>query len=204
MPHSFILAVASGQQPLPSVSELEIEFFSRCAPIVSAAIAFAAACFVSYQIVLVRRAHQTNTFLKIMEMAREEHFKEASNWVKYTLNDTSSYQTLKPHAKNWDAISQVVHFFEALGILVNNNFISRALVFDQMGTWIAGSWIKLQPIIMAHRVERRSPEYAENFEILAEKYEKWAKAHPAKKERRPRHGTGHAPYYYGSDPKNPI
>src|ERR1039457_73712 len=191
-------AVSGGSQTTNPVSiPFSLEIASKCAPIVSAFVALAGVVFISYQIVLVRRSHQTSTFLKILDMARDKNFAEAVNWVKYKMDTSINYDTARANDQAWSNISQVIHFFESLGILVQRNFINRDLVFDQMGTWIAGTWSKVKPLIVVHRATKGYPEYAENFEILVEKFDEWAKKNQAKKERRPRLGVTGAANYYG-------
>jgi hypothetical protein len=135
-----------------------LEIASKCAPIVSALIALVGVIFVSYQIVLVRRSHQTNTFLKAVDMARDKNFAEAANWVKYRMDPSLTYDAARASEETWDKVSRVIHFFESLGILVERNFINRDLVFDQMGPWIAGTWGKLKPLILAHRAVNLYPD----------------------------------------------
>lgn len=192
-----LAAMQGGSQATNMVSvPFSLELASKCAPILSAFVAVLAALFISYQIVLVRRAHQTSTFLKVLDIARDKDFTEAANWVKYTMIPTLSYEQAKASQADWNRISEVVHFFESLGILVDRNFINRDLLFDQMGTWIAGTWGKLRPLISVHRAKHGYPDYAENFELLVDRFDKWTKKNRAKKERRPRLGVGGATNYY--------
>jgi hypothetical protein len=88
----------------------------------------------------------------------------------------------------WDYISTVIHYFEMCGVLIDNGRISPHLLYDQMGVWVAGTWAKLEPIIAAHRTAKSTPDYAENFEILARGFYEWAKNLPPKLEKRARAG----------------
>ena len=196
--HAILLVVADSlpvlQAPAAPLSKLDI--LSKCAPIVSAIIAVLGVGFVSYQLVLVRRSHQTNTFLRIIDMARERHFSEHSNWVKYDMEDQIPYESLWGNKTTREHVTAVIHFFETLGILIERKYVNADLVFDQMGSWIEGVWHKLEHIIVTHRAKKKSPEYAENFDALARRYNEWASRHDAKLEKRPRLSGMAASGYY--------
>lgn len=173
---------------LPILNDLKpgIDFFAPVAVIISAVAAAAAAIFISLQVAHMKRAREVDTFLRILDIGNHEPVCSAANWVKYEMNSALSYDNALANREVWQKVSAVEHHFEMLGILVGLKYISRDLVFDQMGAWIAGSWAKLQYLIGAHRAIRHAPDYAENFELLARSYEKWAELHPAKLEKRAR------------------
>jgi len=181
-----------------SVDDLR-SYLSLIAPIavtVTSLTAIVAAIFVSRQVAHLKRSREVDTFLRILEAGNHEPVRTAANWVKYDLDESLSYKEARADLEIWDKISTVEHHFEMLGILVDRTYISRDMLYDQMGPWIAGSWAKLQPLIGAHRAARKAPDYAENFEILADGYEDWAKKNPAKLEKRARASKQALQQYY--------
>ncbi len=152
-----VLGAASSGGPLtanPISIPIWLEIANKCAPIMSALVAITAVIFVSYQIVLIRRSNQTTAFLKLFEIAHNQEFAQAANFVKYELDPDISYSAARANQQTWGYISQVIHFFESIGILVQRNYICDELLFDQMGTWIAGTWSKVKPFIATHRATK--------------------------------------------------
>lgn len=144
-----------------------------------------AAFFVSLQVAHMKRSREVDTFLRIIDIANNADFRRAAYWVKTRITPETSYEETgqKEHREH---TSLIINYFEMVGNLVNHSYISRDLIYDQMGSWIVGTWEKLKIIIAAHRAAKNSPQYAENFEILAIGYDRWAKRNPAKLDRRPR------------------
>jgi hypothetical protein len=173
-----------------------LDFIAPIAVILSAIAAAAAAIFISLQVAHMKRAREVDTFLRVLDIGNHEPVLLAANWVKYEMKSSLSYKNARSNQEIWQMISAMEHHFEMIGILVEQKYISRDLVFDQMGVWIAGSWSKLRSIISTHRAERQAPDYAENFEVLARSYEKWAQKHPAKLEKRDRASNDAVSGYY--------
>ncbi len=173
-----------------------LDFVAPLAVILSAAAAIAAAIFVSLQVLHMKRAREVDTFLRILDAGNQEPLCSAANWVKYEMKSALSYESARADRDVWQKISAVEHHFEMLGVLVGRGYLSRDLIFDQMGAWIAGTWAKLEHLIGANRAARHAPDYAENFELLAREYEKWAERHPAKLEKRARASKQTSRDYY--------
>jgi hypothetical protein len=78
----------------------------------------------------------------------------------------------------WTAIAS---FFETVGVLVRNDVLSRALVFDR---WpVEWYWRYLQPLVQADRDKGLlcdTAYYADNFEWLAQEATAWRAAGKAK------------------------
>jgi hypothetical protein len=163
-----------------------LDVLAPLAVILTAITGIAAAVFVSLQVAHMKRAREVDTFLRILEAGNREPLCSAANWVKYEMPSDLSYDQARRDRNIWLRISAVEHHFEMLGVLVERGYLSRDLVFDQMGAWIAGSWAKLQPVIGAHRAAQHAPTHGENFELLAKSYAEWAKSNPAKLEDRSR------------------
>jgi hypothetical protein len=173
-----------------------LDLLAPIAVILSAFAGIVAALFVARQVAHMKRAREVDTFLRILDRGNSEPVCSAANWVKYEMAPDLSYDLARADLQVWQRIAAIEHHFETLGILVERKYVSRDLLFDQMGPWIAGSWAKLQAVIGAHRAARHTPDYAENFELLARSYEKWAEDHPAKLEKRSRASKGAIEQYY--------
>jgi hypothetical protein len=161
----------------------------------------AAAWFVALQISQMKRAGEVDAFLRVLDAGNREPVSSCAAWVKYQMPDDLSYEDARADHVVWDKIGHVEHHFETIGILVARNYISEDLIYDQMGPWITGSWAKLERLIAAHRAARRAPDYGENFEVLATRYEVWAADNPPKLEKRARASKEAAQNYYRVPPK---
>ena len=169
------------------------------AVIASAVATIVAAWFVALQISHMKRSREVEAFLRIVEAGNREPVSSCSTWVKYEMPENMDYQKARGDRSVWDKIGHVVHHFEMIGILVEREYISEDLIYDQMGSWIAGTWAKVQTLINVHRTSSSSPDYAENFEVLAASYETWASANLSKVEKRARIAGQAARKYYKPD-----
>lgn len=152
---------------------------------IAALAAIGAAVFVSLQVAHMKHSREVDTFLRLIDMANSTDFRRSSYWVKTRITTETTYdQTGEKEYR--EHTSLIINYFEMVGNLVNHNYVSRDLIYDQMGSWIVGTWAKLKIIIAAHRAAKNSPQYAENFEVLASGYDVWAKRHPAKLDSRRR------------------
>lgn len=177
---------------------------ANIATIVLALTGIGAAIFASCQLASMKRSREVDTFLNIINQGNGELVRSAANWLKHEMSSTMTYeQAMQPD--NRERIATVVHHFEMIGILVEQGYISANLVYDQMGPWVVGTWGKLQEIISTHRIKKQAPDYAENFEILAQGYEKWSRINPAKLEKRGRatHTALQSYYKHVSQPPPP-
>lgn len=157
-----------------------IEFLAKLAPIASALIALIAAVFISRQIANIRRNREVDTLFKIIALADTERTVEAKDWLLYDLDKYSSAAQLRADKQALRHFSQMVHFFETMGVIVNNGYVPQELVFDKYGLLIIGAWNRLHNLISGMRIETQGFEYAENFELLVSRYDKWAREHPLK------------------------
>jgi hypothetical protein len=158
----------------------DIDFLSKVAPIASALIALVAAIFISRQIANIRRNREVDTLFKIIALADTDRSIEAKDWLLYDLDKYSSAAQLRADKQALRHFSQLVHVFETMGVIVNNGYVPHKLVFDKYGLLIIGSWNRLHTLISAMRLETQGFEYAENFELMVSKYDKWARKHPLK------------------------
>lgn len=157
-----------------------LEVLSKLAPIASAITAIIAAIFVSRQIVNIRRNREVDTLFKLITLSDSESMRDSKDWLIYELHKFPSIQDIRTDKDAIKKFTHIVHLFETMGVLVNNRYVHESLVFDKYGLLIAGAWGRLQPLISAMRDESQSYEYAENFEVLAQRYDKWAKDNPEK------------------------
>jgi hypothetical protein len=144
-----------------------------------------AAIFIVVQIYSMKKSREVDVFLRIYEITNTKDFLDASLFIKTKISKETTYvETNTPEYRN--SLSIITNYFEMVGILVNKKYISNCIIYDQMGTWIVGTWNKIEKIIKSHRVEKNNPQYAENFEMLATMYDDWAKMTPLKLEKRKR------------------
>jgi hypothetical protein len=162
-----------------------LELLSYASAIIAAAAATTAAIFISRQIAHMKRGREVDTFLRILEAGNTEAIRLASLWVKTKITPETTYEETA-QAEYRENTALIINHFEMIGILVQRGYISKDLIYDQMGSWIVGTWAKLRVIIAAHRSAKKSPQYAENFELLVTGYDVWAKNHPPKLEKRQR------------------
>lgn len=132
-----------------------LEVVSYVAPAVSALTAIIAAIFISRQVAHIRRNREVDTLLKIIALSDNERTLEAKEWMMYELNQGITIQQLKADKETLAKFSQLVHLFETMGVLVNQNYIPKDLIFDKYGLFITGAWGKLQSYIVALRMTRR-------------------------------------------------
>lgn len=186
------------------ISKEWLDILVSISTIVAALSGTGAAIFVSLQVAHMKRSREVDTFLRIIEAGNSESIRRASQWVKMKITpDTTYEQTGQLDYR--ENLALVTNYFEMVGILVNRGHISKDLVYDQMGSWIVGSWAKLRVIIAAHRAAKRAPQYAENFEILALGYDSWARRHPPKLDKRKRpSGEVLETFYTDTDPQKTI
>ena len=159
-----------------------LEIFASASTVLAAISGAGAAIFISLQVAHMKRSREVDTFLRILAAGNTEAMHAAAQWVKTHVSASTTYEE-SGHGECRDKTSRVINHFEMIGILVERGFISRDLIYDQMGSWIVGSWALLRHLVLAHRVAKHSPDYGENFEILSQGYAPWAKNHPPKLER---------------------
>jgi hypothetical protein len=146
--------------------------------------------FAYLQVRHLASVRETDATLRLYELGQVPHVREAASWLKYVFDpERISYEQLYASRTDWDRFSDVNHYFELVGTLVMNRYVSRDLVFDLMGTFIAGTWEKVEPIVREHRAKRASPTYMENFELLQTEFARWAEIHAPKIEGRLRRLT---------------
>jgi hypothetical protein len=162
-----------------------LALLANASTIIAGIAAICAAVFVSLQVAHMKRSREVDTFLRVIEAGNTDALRGAGQWVKTRISPDTTYQQAG-EADYRENMSLLINYFEMVGILVHRRYLSTDLVYDQMGSWIVGSWGKLRVLIAAHRTARRSPQYAENFELLALGYDAWAKRHPPKLETRER------------------
>lgn len=159
---------------------MNLEVLSKIAPIASVLIALIAAIFISRQIINIRRNREVDTLLKIITLSDSDSMQEAKDWLRYDLQKYSSAEQLRGNKEALKNFSHIVHLFETMGVLVNNGYIPQKLIFDKYGLLIVGAWNRLQSLISAMRIHSQSYEYAENFELMVSRYDKWARKYPLK------------------------
>ena len=143
-------------------------------------VAFAISAFLIFlQLRRFRFSQEVTVALALYDRSTSPEMLAAASWVK-TMPASFSYENYLHTPEARQKIENLWYYFEFLGVLLNRGYVSEDLIFDQQGTFIAGMWDKTQGLIKARRLDRQSPEYMENFEILRDRYSKWAKLYPPK------------------------
>jgi hypothetical protein len=141
--------------------------------------------FAYLQVRHLASVREVDATLRLYELGQVPHVREAATWVKYVFDpERSEYEQLYGSRADWDRLADVNHYFELVGTLVINGYVSKDLVFDLMGTFMAGTWEKVERIVREHRAKRASPTYMENFELLQKEFAQWGEAHAPKIEKR--------------------
>jgi hypothetical protein len=151
-----------------------LQMISFVATTVSALTAVTAAIFVSRQIANIRRNREVDTLFKIISLSDDEKTYRAKERMKYDLRPELTFQELKQDKNTLGKFYQLVHFFETIGVVVSAGHVSEKLIFDKYGLFIIGSWGRLQNLIHSFRIDNQSYEYAENFQLLVSRYDRWA------------------------------
>ena len=159
---------------------MDLDHIAKIAQIASAVIAFIAATFISRQLLYTRRAREADVLLKIISLSDSDRMTGAKEWLVYQSKNYPSALELKADKEALKEFTAVVHLFETMGVLVNNKYIPEDLVFDKYGLLIVGAWDQLNPLISSMQSSGQAREYAENFQLLVSKYNKWAQSNRLK------------------------
>jgi hypothetical protein len=113
-------------------------------------------------------------------LTQNKDLMDAINWVTYELN-VKTYDEFKEKypmgSEGFKKFNAYTSIFETIGILVNRELLSEALIFDAWGSLF---WGRVEAIVHGMRKEWKMPRLMENFEIMAKKYPEWAEKNPPK------------------------
>jgi len=122
----------------------------------------------------MRFTQEVTVALGLYDRSTSPEMLEAANWVKTAMPDDVKYEDFQRDSVIRSKLERLWYYFEFLGVLVNRGYVSEDMIFDQQGAFVAGIWDKTQHLIVARRHDRQSPQYMENFEILANRFRAWA------------------------------
>jgi len=175
---------------------------SAVATAVSAAAIAVSVFFVFPQLRRLRLSQEVSVALALYNRSTSPEMLEAAGWVKSAMPSEFSYQDYLRHSDARRKLESLWYYFEFIGVLVNRGYVREELVFDQQGAFIAGIWDKTEHLIKVRRQDRQSPQYLENFELLAKRFVGWATKHPPKLA--PREHRRAQAYYEGEYRSSPL
>jgi hypothetical protein len=85
-----------------------------------------------------------------------------------------TYEQFRQDSAIRGKLERLWYYFEFLGVLIERGYVNENMVFDQQGAFVAGIWDKTRHLIIARRQDRQSPQYMENFELLRNRFQRWA------------------------------
>jgi hypothetical protein len=150
------------------------ENIADVATAVSALAVAVTAIFAFLQLKGLRMAQEVTVALALHDRSTTPELLKAGNWLKTQMPADFSYAQYLSSSDARERLNQLWYYFEFVGVLVDKGYLSEDLIFDQQGAFIAGVWDRSQELINARRVDRKSPQYMENFEILRNRFVKWA------------------------------
>ena len=116
--------------------------------------------------------------LRIEELSNNPETREAFHWWREKISQSASQSGLSPDllAEGSEGASHagaITRFFETVGTLAKHRLVNEDLLYDR---WlIYPFWETMRPQIEKERQEA-TPLIGENFEWVAVRNEKWAKA----------------------------
>lgn len=136
--------------------------------------------FIWVQLKRLRLSQDVTIALSLYEQSTGPEIHNASLWLKSEMPADFNYEDFKRDQGARKRLESLWYYFEFLGVMVNHDYINKNIIFDQQGAFIAGVWDRSQPLIYARRIDRDSPQYMENFEIMRSKFTDWATTHSPK------------------------
>jgi hypothetical protein len=123
--------------------------------------------------------------LELIKLNMSDERRKAYEWffmefAPKKVTDYVEYKRLYPHGSDGARyVGEIMGWHELVGGLVEHGQLSEDLLFD-VAAPVRFFWDPLRPIVYGSRGEMKEPRIGENFELLAERYEKWIKNHPPK------------------------
>ena len=111
---------------------------------------------------------------------QNENTGKAWDWLLNDLDIKTWDEFIAKYPKGSQGYKNLTHIlsnWEIVSTFVNNELISDHLVFDLWGPLF---WPKLGPLVKGLRNFLGDARYYENYEYLANKFQKWAEDHPPK------------------------
>jgi len=172
------------------------QIIANLATVVAAFTGIVAAVFVVFQTKGMKQSREVDIFLKIHNMTMTKEFIDAENLIKLQINEKTTYEQAYETEEIRKSMTLIRNYFEMIGVLIDGKYISKNIIYDQMGSWILGTWGKLERFIKEHRIKRQNLQYAENFELLFMGYKEWADKTPLKLDKRPRGSSEEIKEFY--------
>lgn len=132
------------------------------------------AALVFLQLRGVRLSQEVTVALSLHDRSTSPDILDAGNWVKTQMPDGFAYTDYLASTDAREKLNRLWYYFEFVGVLVNRGYVSEDLIFDQQGAFIAGVWDRTQALIKARRLDRESPQFMENFQLLRNRFVEWA------------------------------
>jgi hypothetical protein len=131
-----------------------------------------AAAFLLFELRHMDKHRDLEITMKLFEWAEKDRMRKAFRWVEkdFKFESLEKYKVLyEEDLEVSDYAYQVEAYFEETGFLVNKRFVDIDVIVDRLGSHIISNWRKLEPWIIAVRLERADNTFGEHFEILYKK-----------------------------------
>ena len=161
-------------------SSVDWSMVAAIATAVSALAVAVSVVFVFFQLRGLRLSQEVTVALTLYDRSTSPEILNAASWMKTQIPTHFTYQNYLNTPDTRKKLERLWYYFEFVGVLVNRGYVSEDLIFDQQGAFIAGIWDRTQELINARRLDRKSPQYMENFEILRDQFIEWAAVHRPK------------------------
>ena len=113
--------------------------------------------------------------LQIYDLRREEKLRRAREWVfgNFWADTLEEFNNLCPPGTDESAFyRQVTTYWDMVAAIVNREMIDEDLFFETT-TEPLMIWLRVKNVTLEQRKLRKNPLLLRNFEVLAEKHEKW-------------------------------
>ncbi len=128
-------------------------------------------------------AEDARLVMELSKMMTTEPGIKAWSWffkefVPKKITDYVEYRREYPMGSDGaNSIAIIESYFELSSALIQHGLLNEELFFD-VSVPVNFFWEPLKPIVYGERAEFKEPRLCENFELLNERQQKWAKSNP--------------------------
>lgn len=119
--------------------------------------------------------HDAELLLRLYELRREEKLRRAREWFmrEFRADSYEDYNKRYPFGSEENAYARMVNgYWEMAASIVNRGLINEELFFENTAEFYF-IWTKVKHLVPGVREASKNPHQYENFQKLAERYEKW-------------------------------
>ena len=119
--------------------------------------------------------HNAELLIRIYDLRREETLRRARAWMmgNFLAESLAEFNAVCPPGSDENAYyRQVTTYWEMVALIVNRGMLDDDLFFESTLESLI-LWLRVKKVVQEARGVRKNPLLLRNFEILAEKHEKW-------------------------------